>query len=46
MLSTLFNIHYEEIKNNCRIGKRIGGRRIVCIRFADDIVLLVKDEGY
>ena len=42
----LFNIHLEEIIINFRIGKRISGRRIMCITFVKDIVLLAKDEGY
>ena len=44
---TLFNIYLEDLMKNCFLntgGVNIGGRRIKCIRFADDMALLVEDE--
>ena len=44
---TLFNIYLEELMKNCfpnTRGLNIGGRRIKCIRFADDITLLAEYE--
>ena len=44
---TLFNIHLEDIMKICFLNTRdvnIGGRRIKCIRFADDMALLAEDE--
>ena len=46
---TLFNIYLEDLMKNCflnmgGVGLNIGGRRIKCIRFADDMVLLAADE--
>ena len=44
---TLFNIYLEDLRKN-RFPKHrdvnIGGRRIKCIRFADDMALLAEDE--
>ena len=44
MWPTLFNIHLEDLMKNCFPNTGIGGRRIKCIRFADDMALLAKDE--
>ena len=44
---TLFNIYLEDLMKNCflnTVGVNIGGRRIKCIRFADDMVVLAEDE--
>ena len=44
---TLFNIYLEDLMKNCfpnTGGVNIGGRRIKCIRFADDMALLAEDE--
>ena len=44
---TLFNIYLEDLLKNCfpnTGGVNIGGRRIKCIRFADDMALLAEDE--
>ena len=44
---TLFNIYLEDLMKNYfpNTGPvNIGGRRIKCIRFADDMSLLVEDE--
>ena len=44
---TLFNIYLEDLMTNCFLntgGVNIGGRRITCIRFADDVALLAEDE--
>ena len=44
---TLFNIYLEDLMKNCFLnteGVNIGGRRIKCIRFADDTALLAQDE--
>ena len=44
---TLFNIYLEDIMKNCFSntgGVNIGGRRIKCIRFADDMAFLAEDE--
>ena len=44
---TLFNIYFEDLMKNCfptTEGVNIGGRRIKCIRFADDMALLAEDE--
>ena len=44
---TLFNIYLEDLMKNCFLnaeGVNIGGRRIKCIRFADDVALLAEDE--
>ena len=44
---TFFNIYLENLMKNCfpnTGGVNIGGRRIKCIRFADDMVLLAEDE--
>ena len=44
---TLFNIYLEDLMKNYFLNKggvKIGGRRINCIRFADDMALLVEDE--
>lgn len=43
----LFNIYLEHIMQKCmkqNRGVRVGGRRIECIRFADDMVLLAENE--
>ena len=47
LLPTLFNIYLEDLLKNCFLktgGVNIGGRRIKCIRFADEIALLAEDE--
>jgi hypothetical protein len=44
---TLFNIYLEEIIRECVDGDQgvcIGGRRIVCIRFADDMALVAESR--
>ena len=44
---TLFNIYLEDSMKNCfpkTGGVNIGGRRIKCIGFADDMALLAEDE--
>ena len=44
---TLFNIYLEDLMKNCfpnTGGVNIGGRRIKCIRFADDMAFLAEDE--
>ena len=46
---TLFNIYLEKLPlmKNCILntgGVNIGGRRIKCIRFADNFALLAEDE--
>ena len=44
---TLFNIHLEDLMKNCFLntgGVNMGGRRIKCIRFSDDMALLAEDE--
>ncbi|KAJ4445639.1 hypothetical protein ANN_12322 [Periplaneta americana] len=44
---TLFNIYFEGLVKNCFQNMRgviVGGRRIKCIRFADDMVLLAEEE--
>ena len=44
---TLFNIYLEDLMKNCflsMVGVNIGGRRIKCIRFADDMAMLAEDE--
>ena len=44
---TLFNIYLEDLIKNFfpkTGGVNIGGRRIKCIRLADDMALLAKDE--
>ena len=38
---TLFKIYLEDLMKNCFPN---GGRRIKCIRFADDMALLAEDE--
>ena len=41
------NIHLEDLMKNCFLNTRgvnIGGGRIKCIRFADDMALLAEDE--
>ena len=43
---TLFNIYLEDLMKNCFLntgGVNIGGRRIMCIRFVDDMALLAED---
>ena len=43
---TIFNINLKDLMN-CfpnKGGVNIGGRRIKCIRFADDMALLAEDE--
>ena len=45
--ATLFNIYLEDLMKKCFLntgGVNIGGRRIKCIRFANDMVLLAEDE--
>ncbi|KAJ4427396.1 hypothetical protein ANN_25017 [Periplaneta americana] len=45
--STLFNIYLEDLVKNCfqnMGGVTVGGRRIKCIRFADDMALLAEEE--
>ncbi|KAJ4435974.1 hypothetical protein ANN_18597 [Periplaneta americana] len=45
--STLFNIYLEDLVKNCfqnMGGLKVGGRRIKCIRFADDMALLAEEE--
>ena len=47
LLPTLFNIYLEDLMKNCFLntgGVNIGGRRIKCIRFAEDMALLAEDE--
>ena len=44
---TLFHIYLEDLTKNCfpnTGGVYIGGTRIKCIRFSDDMVLLAEDE--
>ena len=44
---TLFNIYVEEMVKECwenNKGVSIGGRRIKCIRFADDMILLAENK--
>ena len=44
---TLFNIYLNDLMKNCFLntgGVNIGGRRIKCMRFADDMALLAEDE--
>ena len=44
---TLFNIYLEYLMKNCFLnmgGVNIGGGRIKCIRFVDDMALLAEDE--
>ncbi|KAJ4428794.1 hypothetical protein ANN_25787 [Periplaneta americana] len=44
---TLFNIYLENLVKNCfqnMGGVIVGGRRIKCIRFADDMALLAEEE--
>ncbi|KAJ4444160.1 hypothetical protein ANN_05949 [Periplaneta americana] len=44
---TLFNNYLEDLVKNCFInmgGVIVGGRRIKCIRFADDMALLAEEE--
>ena len=44
---SLFNIYLENLMKNCfpnTGGVNIGGRRIKCIRFADDMALPAEDE--
>ena len=44
---TVFNINLEDLMKNCFLntgGVNIGGRRIECVRFADDMALLAEDE--
>ena len=44
---TLFNVYLEDLMKNCFLktgGVNIEGRRIKCIRFADDMALLAEDE--
>ena len=44
---TLFNIYLEDLMKNCfpnTGGVNIGGRRVKCIRFSDDMALLAEDE--
>ena len=44
---TLFNIYLENLMKNCfpnTEGINIGGRRIKCIRFSNDMALLAEDE--
>ena len=46
-MPTLFNIYLEDLMKNCFLntgGVNIEGRRIECIRFADDMALLAEDE--
>ena len=43
----LHNIYLEDLIKNCFLytgGVNIGGRRIKCIRFADDMALLAEDK--
>ena len=45
--ATLFNIYMEALMKNCFLNTvcvNIGGRRIKCMRFADDMALLAGDE--
>ena len=47
LLPILFNIYLEDLMKNCfpnTANVNIGGRRIKCIRFADDMVLLTEDK--
>ncbi|KAJ4450746.1 hypothetical protein ANN_02176 [Periplaneta americana] len=44
---TLFNIYLEDLVKNCFQNMRkvvVGGRRIKCIRFADDMTLLAEED--
>ena len=44
---TLFNMYLEEIIGECFNGEKgvnMGGRRVECIRFADDMVVLSESE--
>ena len=44
---TLFNIYLEDLMKNCfqnTGGVNIGGRKIKCIRFADNMALLAQDK--
>ena len=45
---TLFNIYLGDLMKNCFLITggcvNIGGKRIKCIRFADDMILLAEDE--
>ena len=46
-ISMFFNIYFEDLMKNCFLntgGVNIGGRRIKCIRFADDMALIAEDE--
>ncbi|KAJ4433981.1 hypothetical protein ANN_16300 [Periplaneta americana] len=45
--SVLFNIYLEDLVKNCfrnMGGVIVGGRRMKCIRFADDMALLAEEE--
>ena len=45
---TLFNIYLEDLMKNCfpnTRGVNIGGRRMKCIRFVDDMALLAEMKG-
>ena len=47
LLPTLFNVYLEDLMKNCfpKTGSvNIGGRKIKCIRFANDMALLAEDE--
>ena len=41
---TFFKIYLEDSRKNCFLNIHVGGRRINCIRSADDMVLLAEDE--
>ena len=44
---TLFNIYLKNLMKNCFLNTgsvNIGGRKIKCIRFVDDMALLTEDE--
>ena len=46
-LSPTLNIYLEDLMKNCFLNNgdvNIGGRRIKCIRFADDMALLAEGE--
>ena len=47
MSPTLFNMYEEEMINEFigKEGSSIGGRRISCVRFADDMVLFEESKG-
>ncbi|KAJ4435693.1 hypothetical protein ANN_18309 [Periplaneta americana] len=45
--STLFNIYLENVVKNCfqnMGGVKVGGRKIKCIRFVDDMALLAEEK--